>query len=82
MGYVLLLSSQHLPRASDHINKKGIIQWLILLERALPPTHRLFTIERTQEWLMLAFSALQQLSFLHTNDLIPAALSLPTPSGK
>jgi len=51
-----------------------IIQWLIALERAPPPTRRLHTIERTQGWSMLAFYPLQQLSFLHTNDLVPAAL--------
>ncbi|SRR6266702_1193102 len=59
-----------------------IVQWLISLERAPPPTRRLLTIERTQGWSMLAFFPLQQLSFLRTNDLVPAALPLPTPSGK
>ena len=60
-----------------------IVQWLIALERAPPPTRRLLTIERTQGWSMLAFFPLQQLSFLRTNDLVPAALPLPTaPSGK
>ncbi|KAH8983394.1 hypothetical protein EDB86DRAFT_2967132 [Lactarius hatsudake] len=58
-----------------------IIQWLIALERAPPPTRRLLTIERTHGWTMLAFSPLQQLSFLRTNDLVPAALHLPTLSG-
>ncbi|KAH9167835.1 hypothetical protein EDB89DRAFT_1995071 [Lactarius sanguifluus] len=58
-----------------------IIQWLIALERAPPPTRRLLTIERTQGWSMLAFFPLQQLSFLRTNDLVPPALHLPTPSG-
>ncbi|KAH9048689.1 hypothetical protein EDB84DRAFT_160566 [Lactarius hengduanensis] len=38
-----------------------IIQWLIALERAPPPTRRLLTIERTQGWSMLAFFPLQQL---------------------
>ncbi len=60
-----------------------IVQWLIALERAPPPTRRLLTIERTQGWSMLAFFPLQQLSLLRTNDLVPAALPLPTtPSGK
>src|SRR6266702_983885 len=59
-----------------------IIQWLIALERAPPPIRRLLTIERTQGWSMLAFFPLQQLSFLCTNDLVPPALPLPTPSGK
>jgi hypothetical protein len=54
-----------------------IIQWLIALERTPPPTRRLHTIERTQGWSMLAFYPLQQLSFLRTNDLVPAALPLP-----
>ncbi len=58
------------------------IQWLITLEHAPPPTRRLLTIERTQGWLMLVFSPLQQFSFLRMNDLVPAALPLPTPSGK
>jgi len=47
-----------------------IIQWMISLERAPPPTRRLLTIERTQGWSMLAFYPLQHLSFLRTNDLI------------
>ncbi|KAH9015949.1 hypothetical protein EDB83DRAFT_2439408 [Lactarius deliciosus] len=58
------------------------IQWLIALERAPPPTRRLLIIECTQGWSMLAFSPLQQLSFLRTNDLVPSAFHLPTPSGK
>ncbi|KAH8990222.1 hypothetical protein EDB92DRAFT_2114994 [Lactarius akahatsu] len=58
-----------------------IIQWLIALERAPPPTRCLLTIERTQGWSMLSFFPLQQLSFLRTNDLVSAALHLPTPSG-
>lgn len=45
---------------------------MISLERAPPPTRRLLTIERTQGWSMLAFFPLQHLSFLRTNDLIPA----------
>ncbi|KAH9013243.1 hypothetical protein EDB84DRAFT_1424150 [Lactarius hengduanensis] len=59
-----------------------IIQWLIAFERAPPPTPRLLTTERTQGWSMLAFSPLQQLSFLRTNDLVSSAFHLPTPSGK
>ncbi len=47
---------------------------------APPFTRRLLTIERTQGWSILAFFPLQQLSFLRTNDLVPAALPLPTPS--
>ncbi|KAI9449105.1 hypothetical protein BJY52DRAFT_1092340, partial [Lactarius psammicola] len=58
-----------------------IIQWLIALERAPPPTNRL-TIERTQGWSILAFFPLQQLSILRTNDLIPAVLPLPIPFEK
>jgi hypothetical protein len=48
-----------------------IIQWLISLERAPPPTRRLLTIERTQGWSMLAFYPLSHLSYLRTHDLIP-----------
>lgn len=48
-----------------------IIQWLIALERAPPPTRRLHTIERTQGWSMLVFYPLQQLSFLRTHNLAP-----------
>ncbi|KAI9453331.1 hypothetical protein F5148DRAFT_1300871 [Russula earlei] len=58
------------------------VQWLMSLERASPPTRRLLTIERTQGWAMLAFYHLQNLSYLRTHDLVPAALSLPAPSGK
>jgi hypothetical protein len=50
-----------------------IIQWMIALERAPPPTRRLLTIERTQGWSMLAFFPLQHLFFLRTNDLVPVA---------
>jgi hypothetical protein len=55
-----------------------IIQWLISLERAPPPTRRLLTIERTQGWSMLAFYPLHHISYLRTHDLIPPAFpSLP-----
>jgi hypothetical protein len=54
-----------------------IIQWLISLERAPPPTRRLLTIERTQGWAMLAFYPLQHLSYFRKHDLIPTALPLP-----
>ena len=54
-----------------------IIQWLISLERAHPPTRRLLTIERTQGWTMLAFYPLQHLSYFRKHDLVPAALPLP-----
>ncbi|KAF8486270.1 hypothetical protein DFH94DRAFT_177832 [Russula ochroleuca] len=54
-----------------------IIQWLISLERAPPPTRRLLTIERTQGWTMLAFYPLQHLSYFRKHDLIPTALPLP-----
>ncbi len=54
-----------------------IIQWLISLERAPPPTRRLLTIERTQGWSMLAFYPLQQLSYFRKHDIIPTALPLP-----
>ncbi|KAI0255160.1 hypothetical protein BJV78DRAFT_1119946 [Lactifluus subvellereus] len=59
-----------------------IIQWLISLERSPPPTRRLLTIERTQGWSMLAFYPLQHFSYLRTHELIPAALPLPSLSGK
>jgi hypothetical protein len=54
-----------------------IIQWLISLERAHPPTRRLLTIERTQGWTMLAFYPLQHLSYFRKHDLVPTALPLP-----
>jgi hypothetical protein len=54
-----------------------IIQWLISLERAPPPTRRLLTIERTQGWSMLAFYPLQHLSYFRKHDLIPTTLPLP-----
>jgi hypothetical protein len=54
-----------------------IIQWLISLERAPPPTRRLLTIERTQGWSMLACYPLQHLSYLRKHDLIPTTLPLP-----
>jgi hypothetical protein len=59
-----------------------IIQWLISLERAPPPTRRLLTIERAQGWSMLAFYPLQHISYLRAHELIPAVLSLPSLSGK
>lgn len=71
MGYVAFVT-----HSSDDPHPKGvlpIIQWMIALERAPPPTRRLLTIERTQGWSMLAFFPLQHLSFLRTNDLVPAA---------
>ncbi|KAI9463229.1 hypothetical protein BJY52DRAFT_1115715, partial [Lactarius psammicola] len=55
-----------------------IIQWLISLERAPPPT-RCLTIERTQGWSILVFFPLRQFSFLRTNDFVSAALPLSTP---
>jgi hypothetical protein len=54
-----------------------IIQWLISLERAPPPTRRLLTIERTQGWSMLAFYPLQHLSYFRKHDIIPTTLPLP-----
>ena len=54
-----------------------IIQWLISLERAPPPTRRLLTIERTQGWSMLAFYPLQHLSYFRKHDIIPTSLPLP-----
>jgi hypothetical protein len=55
-----------------------IVQWLISLERAPPPTRRLLTIERTQGWSMLAFYPLHHLSYLRKHDLVPTALPLPS----
>ncbi|KAH9995646.1 hypothetical protein BJV74DRAFT_829184 [Russula compacta] len=54
-----------------------IVQWLISLERAPPPTRRLLTIERTQGWAMLTFYPLQHLCYLRAHELIPTALPLP-----
>ena len=54
-----------------------IIQWLISLEHAPPPTRRLLTIERTQGWSMLAFYPLQHLSYFRKHDLIPTSFPLP-----
>jgi len=54
-----------------------IIQWLISLEHAPPPSRRLLTIERTQGWSMLAFYPLQHLSYFRKHDLIPTASPLP-----
>lgn len=56
-----------------------IVQWLISLERAPPPTRRLLTIERTQGWTMLTFYPLQHLCYLRTHELIPTALPLSLP---
>jgi len=54
-----------------------IIQWLISLEHAPPPTRRLLTIERTQGWSMLAFYPLQHFSYFRKHDIIPTTLPLP-----
>lgn len=54
-----------------------IIQWLISLEHAPPPSRRLLNIERTQGWSMLAFYPLQHLSYFRKHDLIPTPSPLP-----
>ncbi|KZP22809.1 hypothetical protein FIBSPDRAFT_786864 [Athelia psychrophila] len=54
-----------------------IFQWLISLERTPPPTRRLLTIERIQGWAMLGYYPLEHISYLRSNDLIPATIPSP-----
>ncbi|VDB83761.1 unnamed protein product [Peniophora sp. CBMAI 1063] len=56
-----------------------IIQWLVALERAPPPTRKLLNIERTQGWAMLAFYPLDHLYYLITHGVMSPSISLPLP---
>ncbi|KAH9998938.1 hypothetical protein BJV77DRAFT_1058526 [Russula vinacea] len=74
---VLIPILQARARLQHRAGMLPIIQWLISLERAHPPTRRLLTIERTQGWTMLAFYPLQHLSYFRKHDLVPATLPFP-----
>ncbi|KAH9041568.1 hypothetical protein EDB85DRAFT_2139670 [Lactarius pseudohatsudake] len=58
-----------------------IIQWLIALERAPPPTRRLLTIERTQGWsISLSSPSSSSSSSARTTSSPPRSTSPPRPA--
>jgi hypothetical protein len=54
-----------------------IVQWLVALERAPPPTRTLLTLERAQGWAMLAYYPLEHAAYLVSHGVLPSSVSSP-----